>query len=186
MYTCSNVSMVYQCVGCELMSLQPLGLKCPKNDDWKFSLPSGITVSETCVHCGHKFRVRNFNRLFSDHLSFLPSMHVTCILFFKLGGPIWTGPLHDSNFIDAMLQKVEHCELVTTKRIVGMLSLIQEELADVPLYYTVDALCGKIHCQMIPLVEFRFVISYALVFFLRIMQFSLHNMMKQLMIGIAG
>lgn len=57
-----------------------------------------------------------------------------------------------------MLKKVENCELVTQKRIIGMLSLIKEELHDVPLYYTVDALCGKIHCQMIPLVEFRLVI----------------------------
>lgn len=53
--------MVYQCVGCEMMSLQPLGLKSPKNDDWKFSLPSGIAVSEICIHCGHKFRVRNIS-----------------------------------------------------------------------------------------------------------------------------
>ncbi len=82
-------------------------------------------------------------------------IYFTIVFGFQLGGPIWSGPLHDAEFIDAMLSKVENSDLGTSKRIYGMLSLIREELSDIPLYYTVDSLCSKIHCQMIPLLDFR-------------------------------
>lgn len=77
------------------------------------------------------------------------------VFVFKLGGPIWIGQLYDPGFVGEMLLKLHDSELATSKRIIGMLTVIQEELNDVPLYYTVESLCSKLHCQMIPLVEFR-------------------------------
>ena len=43
----------------------------------------------------------------------------------------------------------------TSKRIVGMMSLVEEELEDVPLYYIPDALCGVIHTTSPGFIAFR-------------------------------
>ena len=37
----------------------------------------------------------------------------------------------------------------------GLLSVIQEELEDCPLYYSVDHLCGVLHCSTPSLVQIR-------------------------------
>lgn len=54
-----------------------------------------------------------------------------------------------------MLAIVQKGELGTHKRLTGMLTVIKEELNDVPLYYTIDHLSSKIHCTNIPLTKFR-------------------------------
>ena len=38
---------------------------------------------------------------------------------------------------------------------VGLLSVIEEELPECPLYYTVDHLCGVLHCSTPSLVQIR-------------------------------
>ena len=38
---------------------------------------------------------------------------------------------------------------------IGLLSVIEEELADCPLYYSVDHLCGVLHCNTPSLVQIR-------------------------------
>ena len=37
----------------------------------------------------------------------------------------------------------------------GLLSVIEEELPDCPLYYSVDHLCGVLHCNTPSLVQIR-------------------------------
>lgn len=55
---CSNISLVYQCTGCEMMTLQPLGMTIQRsNNNNKFLLPTGPPVNEHCVHCSHKHKV---------------------------------------------------------------------------------------------------------------------------------
>ena len=54
--------MVFQCVGCEMYTLQPLGTfkaspSTANPDKMKTCLPNAPTVSSTCEHCGHKFHV---------------------------------------------------------------------------------------------------------------------------------
>lgn len=54
----SNMSLIYQCVGCEMRTLQPLALGEEKsNANMKFIIPRGPPVSETCIHCGSQHRV---------------------------------------------------------------------------------------------------------------------------------
>lgn len=45
--------------------------------------------------------------------------------------------------------------LGTHTRIVGMLSVIQEELHDVPLYYAIGKMCSILKLEMIPVLKFR-------------------------------
>ncbi|KAK7241852.1 tRNA (guanine-N2-)-methyltransferase [Aureococcus anophagefferens] len=64
---------------------------------------------------------------------------------FKIGGPIWSAPLHDPEWVLAGLDRVAagvDAHLSTTERIHGMLTAVSEELLDVPLYYTLPDLCS--------------------------------------------
>lgn len=57
-----------------------------------------------------------------------------------MGGPIWSDPIHDEEFLGKLLELIQDKSfpnLMTFKRIYGILSVIQEELNDVPLYYTI-------------------------------------------------
>lgn len=61
-YSMSKQSTVYQCTGCETMTLHPLGILKPnpteKNPNQvKFSIPTGPPVNTNCDHCGHKHHV---------------------------------------------------------------------------------------------------------------------------------
>lgn len=53
-------SMIFQCTGCEAMTLQPLAIrkKAPDNPkSVKFGIPTGPFVSQHCQHCNHKHHV---------------------------------------------------------------------------------------------------------------------------------
>lgn len=66
----------------------------------------------------------------------------------KLGGPFWTAPLHHPAWVGEIIRRVGSNEspfLSSTKpRIIGMLTAAQEELIDVPLYYSLPDLCAAI------------------------------------------
>ncbi|KAJ8913229.1 hypothetical protein NQ315_016172 [Exocentrus adspersus] len=122
-FTTSKLAYVYHCTGCDSFALQPLGVlkKNEKNNKQvKFCIPTGPAVSQKCEHCGH-----------SHHI----------------GGPIWTDPIHSPDFVQEVL-KTASDKLNTFKRIQGVLSVISEELLDVPLYYTLERLSGVIHVEM--------------------------------------
>lgn len=75
-----------------------------------------------------------------------------------MGGPIWSAPIHDTEFLDLLMntiQKQPLKELGTYARINGMLSVIQEELHDVPLYYAIGKMCSILKLEMIPVLKFR-------------------------------
>ncbi|XP_076309693.1 tRNA methyltransferase 1 isoform X2 [Tachypleus tridentatus] len=126
----SKLAMVYLCTGCETYNLQPLGKCIQKEKCFKFSPGDGPPVDRLCSHCQHRHQV---------------------------GGPIWAANLHDKDFVLTMLQKVQNEEHLygTGKRMIGILSVILEELEDCPLYYTLDRLCGVVHCTMPSMVQFR-------------------------------
>ncbi|KAG7363778.1 S-adenosyl-L-methionine-dependent methyltransferase [Nitzschia inconspicua] len=72
---------------------------------------------------------------------------------FKIGGPLWLGPLHDQSVIRTALQRLsdESCvspnlkRIATRKRLEGLLTSVSEEL-DTPLYYTMPGLCQALKC----------------------------------------
>ena len=127
----SKTSMVYHCSGCGSFKLQPMGL-CTKTENGgvKYSSAAGPTVSPSCAHCG-----------FTQHLA----------------GPIWSNPIHDTEFVRKVVASVEAepGRFKTAARITGMLTVVTEELPHVPLYYITDDLCRIVHCTAPRFVEMR-------------------------------
>lgn len=126
----SNLGLVYQCVGCETITIQPLGTMNEKN---KHKLPQAPAVDKLCSFCQQKHH---------------------------MGGPIWTGPLHDKDFVQRILTSIEseqdnHLKkLACVRRIQGILHVVHEELES-PLYYQLDRLTSVARLQVPPMVQFR-------------------------------
>lgn len=81
-----------------------------------------------------------------------------------MGGPIWSAPIHDFEFIDMLYEIIQtepFINLETNARIYGMLSVVREELPDVPLYYTLDHLCSVLKLQCIQIIKLRSALLYA-------------------------
>lgn len=75
-----------------------------------------------------------------------------------MAGPIWSNPIYDTEFIESVLEFVKSEQgqkLGTYNRILGILSVVQEELNDVPLYYTIDHLCMTLKLETVPQLKFR-------------------------------
>ncbi|EDV32129.1 uncharacterized protein Dana_GF14196 [Drosophila ananassae] len=138
----SKQSWMYQCTGCDTFTLQPLGITKPNPtagnpQQLKFGIPTGPAVNSQCEHCGHRHH---------------------------LGGPIWSAPLHNPEFVNQLLEAVQESPLEslgTQRRIVGVLSMVQEELQDVPLYYTPDKLCCVLKLEIVPMLKFRSALLHA-------------------------
>lgn len=71
-----------------------------------------------------------------------------------MGGPIWSGSLHSMQFVSQILETAPQT-LGTWRRIQGVLSVVIEELNDVPLYYTLERLSATIHCETPPMLQVR-------------------------------
>ncbi|KAL1488981.1 hypothetical protein ABEB36_014761 [Hypothenemus hampei] len=126
--TTSKLSHVYHCTGCDSFVLQPLGiLKRNAANQIKYALPTGPPVEKICQHCGNSFHI---------------------------GGPIWSDPLHSPDFVRKLINSVS-TTLGTYKRIKGILTVILEELVDVPLYYTLERLAMSIKVETPSMVSFR-------------------------------
>lgn len=124
-------SMVFQCCGCDAQTFQPLvsAKPSPKNEKQiKYGVHTGPFVDRNCANCG-----------FTHHM----------------GGPIWTAPIHDENFVRLVLQAIPLLGLGTFDRVLGQLSVVSEELPDVPLYYCVEKLCCIVKLQPIPILKMR-------------------------------
>lgn len=120
-FSASHTGMVYQCTGCGSYALHPLCEALPaKGDSFKFVPSKGPPVSEKCEHCGYKHQI---------------------------GGPIYLGPLHNVDFMERIISRVDSDseKFNTAKRIVGMLSMAAEEI-ETPLYYEADGLYQVLHC----------------------------------------
>ncbi|XP_017065531.2 probable tRNA (guanine(26)-N(2))-dimethyltransferase [Drosophila eugracilis] len=138
----SKQSWIYQCTGCETFTLQPLGITKPNPtagnpQQLKFGIPTGPAANTQCEHCGHRHH---------------------------LGGPVWSAPIHNPEFVHDLLTAVQETSLQslgTQRRIVGVLSMVQEELHDIPLYYTPDKLCCVLKLEIVPMLKFRSAILHA-------------------------
>ncbi|XP_047029109.1 probable tRNA (guanine(26)-N(2))-dimethyltransferase [Helicoverpa zea] len=133
--TTSKLSMAYQCTGCDNITLQALGGFKPNPTErnptqTKAYLPPAPPVGEFCANCNQRHH---------------------------LGGPLWSAPIHDEIFVSRVLTHVEdNPDLFgTSKRIAGVLSMVREELQDVPLYYTMDKLFGRVHLETMPMLVMR-------------------------------
>ncbi|XP_044514381.1 tRNA (guanine(26)-N(2))-dimethyltransferase isoform X2 [Gracilinanus agilis] len=102
----------------------------------KFSAATGPPVGSECEHCGQRH---------------------------QLGGPLWAEPIHDLDFVGQVLAAVSRNpgRFRTSARIRGVLSMVTEELPDVPLYYTLDQLSRTIHCNTPKLLQLRSALLHA-------------------------
>lgn len=132
----SKQALVYNCVGCGSFHLQRMGTRRVNGNHMKYSAATGPPVGPNCEHCGQRH---------------------------QLGGPLWAEPIHDLAFVQKVLSSVSGnlSRFGTSRRIEGMLSMVTEELEDVPLYYTVDNLSSTIHCSTPPLLPFRSALLHA-------------------------
>eukprot|EP00069_Balaena_mysticetus_P005495 bmy_04851T0 len=133
----SKQALVFQCVGCGAFHLQRLGKASGASGGRvKFSAACGPPVAPECEHCGQRH---------------------------QLGGPMWAEPLHDLDFVGRVLEAVSANpgRFHTAERIRGVLSVVAEELLDVPLYYTLDQLSSTIHCSTPRLLQLRSALLHA-------------------------
>ncbi|XP_064426075.1 tRNA (guanine(26)-N(2))-dimethyltransferase isoform X4 [Mirounga angustirostris] len=133
----SKQALVFQCVGCGTFHLQRLGKASGASGGRvKFSAACGPPVAPECEHCGQRH---------------------------QLGGPLWAEPLHDLDFVGRVLEAVSTNpgRFHTSERIRGVLSVITEELPDVPLYYTLDQLSRTIRCSTPSLLQLRSALLHA-------------------------
>ncbi len=94
--TTSKLGHVYQCTGCESISVQPLGKLLQEEGHLKYKLVTGPPVAERCEHCGRPYH---------------------------MGGPFWLGPLHNQTFLSELIDGLEEDKFATHGRMKGMLSV---------------------------------------------------------------
>lgn len=89
---------------------------------------------------------------------------------YKIGGPLWIGPLHDMDIVNDAIQRLETAKLNggvhpsggspthplhTATNLHGMLVAVSEELPDVPLYHLLPYLCSAVNSATIPMISFK-------------------------------
>ncbi|NXP59800.1 TRM1 dimethyltransferase, partial [Chloropsis cyanopogon] len=137
----SKQALVFHCVGCGSHHLQRLGRATSHGSGFppsrfKYSAATGPPVGPTCEFCQQRHQV---------------------------GGPIWAEPLHDPAFVEGVLAALERSpgRFSTEPRMRGMLSVIAEELSDVPLYYTLDGLSSTVRSNTPSLLQLRSALLHA-------------------------
>lgn len=82
-----------------------------------------------------------------------------------MGGPLWSAPIHDKTFVNAVIKSIRNqpnlTALGTYNRLIGILTVIEEELDDIPLYYGMEKICCILKLPTMPMLRFRSVLLYA-------------------------
>ncbi|KAJ6369840.1 hypothetical protein OIU76_028151 [Salix suchowensis] len=125
-----KLSYVYQCVGCDSYHLQSLGRTVSKDSSVRYLPGFGPVVPQECGDCGKKY---------------------------NMGGPIWSAPIHDQDWVTSILKSVKSMKerYPAYDRISAVLTTISEELPDVPLFLSLHNLCGTLKCTSPSAVIFR-------------------------------
>ncbi|RDX84674.1 putative tRNA (guanine(26)-N(2))-dimethyltransferase 2 [Mucuna pruriens] len=125
-----KLSYVYQCTGCDSFHLQPIGRTISKNTSVRYLPGYGPVVPQECSDCGKKF---------------------------NMGGPIWSAPIHDQEWVAAILADVKSAKdrYPAYDRISAVLTTISEELPDVPLFLSLHNLCATLKCTSPSAIIFR-------------------------------
>ncbi|KAK3032537.1 hypothetical protein RJ639_036776 [Escallonia herrerae] len=125
-----KLSYIYQCTGCDSFHLQPIGRTVSKNNSVRYLPGFGPVVPQECSNCGKKY---------------------------NMGGPIWSAPIHDQEWVTSMLADVKLMKdrYPAYDRISAVLTTISEELPDVPLFLSLHNLCATLKCTSPSAVIFR-------------------------------
>ncbi|XP_057820427.1 tRNA (guanine(26)-N(2))-dimethyltransferase 2 isoform X2 [Cryptomeria japonica] len=116
-----KLSYVYQCVGCDSFHTQPLARTVNKNNSLRYLPGHGPVVPQECSDCGKKF---------------------------NMGGPIWSAPIHDPDWVSSILSNVISLKSCypAYDRIYAIMTSVSEELLDVPLYLCLHNISGTLKC----------------------------------------
>ncbi|KAK6928070.1 tRNA methyltransferase, Trm1 [Dillenia turbinata] len=125
-----KLSYVYQCTGCDSFHLQPIGRTVSKNTSVRYLPGFGPVVPQECTDCGKRF---------------------------NMGGPIWSAPIHDQEWVASILADVKSMkdQYPAYDRIFAVLTTISEELPDIPLFLSLHNLCATLKCTSPSAVIFR-------------------------------
>ena len=136
----TKVSYVYRCNGCHSYYFQPVGKmeeSGKPGGSRKFSAPIGPSVAKECENCGKRF---------------------------KMGGPLWTKPIHDKGWIKDVLQMINKggkAEFAIFDKVRGLLTVLDEELLDVPLSICLHDITRCLKCTPPPASDIRSAIANA-------------------------
>ncbi|KAF3515320.1 hypothetical protein F2Q69_00000660 [Brassica cretica] len=125
-----KLSYFYQCIGCDSFHLQSVGRSLPKNKSVRYQAGVGPVVPQDCTHCGKKY---------------------------NMGGPIWSAPMHDQEWVASILNGVKSMKdrYPAYDKICSVLTTISEELLDVPLFLSLHSLSGTLKCTSPSAAMFR-------------------------------
>ncbi|CAN6864806.1 unnamed protein product [Brassica oleracea] len=125
-----KLSYVYQCIGCDSFHLQSVGRSLPKHNSVRYQAGLGPVVPQDCTHCGKKY---------------------------NMGGPIWSAPMHDQEWVTSILNGVKSMKdrYPAYNKICSMLTTISEELPDVPLFLSLHNLAATLKCTSPSAAMFR-------------------------------
>ncbi|KAJ0967812.1 hypothetical protein J5N97_024729 [Dioscorea zingiberensis] len=125
-----KLSYVYQCVGCDSFHLQCLGRTFTKNNNVRHACAFGPIVDKECGECGSKFAI---------------------------GGPIWSAPIHNHEWVVSILSNVKIMKesYPAYDKVSAVLTSISEELLDAPLFLSLHNLSATMKCPSPPTLIFR-------------------------------
>lgn len=133
-FAASKSGIVHQCVQCDSFFIQPLGEAAAEQKGHVKFRPARVVVpGQECPECG------------AQH---------------QIGGPFYTGPLYDQDFVKSCIRTCEEdpqrlTGITMWKKIRGLLVAISEEHADLPLHYIAQNLCSKMKLPQLPLRQFK-------------------------------
>ena len=140
----SNLSYVFQCVGCDSFELQPLGRLEEKSHErtgktYTRFMPGKL--SATVEHNEHGDR----------------KCH-NCGWGMNVGGPIWSAPVHDKQWVESVLKDVKESSderYPGKEKVRALLTNCSEELSDSPLHYCLHSMAGTLKITPPTLALFR-------------------------------
>ncbi|KAM3314213.1 hypothetical protein ACQJBY_033205 [Aegilops geniculata] len=113
-----------------LACIESLGRTVTKNNSLKHAPGIGPVVPQECSDCGKKFNV---------------------------GGPIWSAPIHDQDWVLSTLTDVRQMKdrYPAYNKITSVLTTVSEELHDIPLFFSLHNISGTVKCTSPSAVMFR-------------------------------
>ena len=128
----SRLGYVYHCVGCESWKVQPLGkISQRAGSGVKYLAASGPPCAQNCEHCNSRYH---------------------------LGGPAWLPSLHNAEFVQELKAHVTSVgpELYFSQpKLLSLISAVEEELHDVPFFFSLHGIAKTLRAQAPNMVEMR-------------------------------
>lgn len=123
-------SLVFQCSECPAYFIQEFGREHKGKDRWVGNV---LNVDANCPHCARGEGVERVVVKDEENKSGKGGQLL-------MQGPIYTGPLHDKEFVEKVLVLADQREFKTKEKVRGVLYSIREEL-ETPLGVNIGNLC---------------------------------------------